>query len=112
VAVPYTSRRHRRALSALVIGGMIEAGAPFIAMDLGLADATPPFGAVIACCIAAAGTYAFVRMFEALAERNLDLGAAVCAYARAGFGDIPIYLKPFVINSPPHAASRRSIHRR
>lgn len=77
-------------LSALVIGSMIGAG--IFSLPRTFANATGPFGALIAWVIAAGGMYMLARVFQALAERKPDLDAGVYAYARAGFGDYPGFL--------------------
>lgn len=80
-------------LSALVIGSMIGAG--IFSLPRTFANATGPFGALIAWVIAAGGMYMLARVFQALAERKPDLDAGVYAYARAGFGDYPGFLSAF-----------------
>jgi arginine:ornithine antiporter / lysine permease len=80
-------------LSALVIGSMIGAG--IFSLPRTFANATGPFGALIAWFIAGGGMYLLARVFQALAERKPDLDAGVYAYARAGFGDYPGFLSAF-----------------
>lgn len=81
------------ALSALVVGSMVGAGIFSLPRTFG--QATGPFGALVAWCVAAGGMYMLARVFQALAERKPDLDAGVYAYARAGFGDYPGFLSAF-----------------
>lgn len=80
-------------LSALVVGSMVGAGIFSLPRTFG--QATGPFGAIIAWCIAATGMFMLARVFQSLAERKPDLDAGVYAYARAGFGDYPGFLSAF-----------------
>lgn len=81
------------ALSALVIGSMIGAGIFSLPRTFG--NATGPFGALIAWCIAAGGMFTLARLFQVLAERKPDLDAGVYAYAKEGFGAYPGFLSAF-----------------
>src|SRR5690348_2567547 len=72
-------------LIALVVGSMVGAGIFSLPRTFG--DATGPFGALIAWCVAGTGMFMLARVFQALAERKPDMDAGVYAYARAGFGD-------------------------
>jgi arginine:ornithine antiporter/lysine permease len=81
------------ALSAMVVGSMVGAGIFSLPRTFG--NATGPFGAIIAWCIAGGGMYMLARVFQSLAERKPDLDAGVYAYARAGFGDYPGFLSAF-----------------
>ena len=81
------------ALTAMVVGGMVGSGIFSLPRTFG--NATGPFGAIIAWCIAAGGMYTLARVFQALAERKPDLDAGVYAYAKAGFGDYPGFLAVF-----------------
>jgi arginine:ornithine antiporter / lysine permease len=83
----------RLQLTAMVVGGMVGAG--IFSLPRTFANATGPFGAVIAWLIAGTGMYMLARVFQALAERKPDLDAGVFAYARAGFGDYPGFLSAF-----------------
>jgi arginine:ornithine antiporter/lysine permease len=78
------------ALTAMVVGGMVGSGIFSLPRTFG--NATGPFGAIIAWCIAAGGMYCLARVFQFLAERKPDLDAGVYAYAKAGFGDYPGFL--------------------
>jgi arginine:ornithine antiporter/lysine permease len=78
------------ALTAMVVGSMVGSGIFSLPRTFG--NATGPFGAIIAWCIAAGGMYCLARVFQALAERKPDLDAGVYAYAKAGFGDYPGFL--------------------
>jgi arginine:ornithine antiporter/lysine permease len=78
------------ALTAMVVGSMVGSG--IFSLPRTFANATGPFGAIIAWCIAAGGMYTLARVFQALAERKPDLDAGVYAYAKAGFGDYPGFL--------------------
>jgi len=78
------------ALTAMVVGGMVGSG--IFSLPRTFANATGPFGAIIAWCIAAGGMYTLARVFQFLAERKPDLDAGVYAYAKAGFGDYPGFL--------------------
>ena len=78
------------ALTAMVVGSMVGSGIFSLPRTFG--NATGPFGAIIAWCIAAGGMYTLARVFQALAERKPDLDAGVYAYAKAGFGDYPGFL--------------------
>lgn len=81
------------ALTAMVVGSMVGAG--IFSLPRTFADATGPFGALIAWAIAGSGMYMLARVFQSLAERKPDLNAGVYAYARAGFGDYPGFLSAF-----------------
>jgi arginine:ornithine antiporter/lysine permease len=81
------------ALTAMVVGGMVGSG--IFSLPRTFANATGPFGAIIAWCIAAGGMYTLARVFQFLAERKPDLDAGVYAYAKAGFGDYPGFLAVF-----------------
>src|SRR5664279_957670 len=81
------------ALTTMVVGGMVGAG--IFSLPRTFANATGPFGAVIAWLIAGTGMYMLARVFQALAERKPDLDAGVFAYAKAGFGDYPGFLSAF-----------------
>ena len=88
-----TSKLPLRALTFLVIGGMVGAG--IFSLPRTFAGATGPFCAVIAWLIAGTGMYMLARVFQSLAERKPDLDSGVFAYARAGFGDYPGFLSAF-----------------
>jgi arginine:ornithine antiporter/lysine permease len=77
-------------LTAMVVGGMVGSG--IFSLPRTFANATGPFGALIAWTIAAGGMYTFARVFQLLAERKPDLDAGVYAYAKSGFGDYPGFL--------------------
>ena len=81
------------ALTAMVVGGMVGAG--IFSLPRTFANATGPFGAIIAWLIAGTGMYMLARVFQSLAERKPDLDAGVFAYAKAGFGDYPGFLSAF-----------------
>jgi len=66
------------ALTAMVVGGMVGSG--IFSLPRTFANATGPFGAIIAWCIAAGGMYTLARVFQFLAERKLDLDASVFAH--------------------------------
>ena len=83
----------RMQLTAMVVGGMVGAG--IFSLPRTFANATGPFGAVIAWLIAGTGMYMLARVFQSLAERKPDLDAGVYAYAKAGFGDYPGFLSAF-----------------
>ena len=78
------------ALTAMVVGSMIGAGIFSLPRTFG--NATGPFGAIIAWCVAGGGMYMLARVFQSLAERKPDLDAGVYAYAKAGFGNYPGFL--------------------
>ena len=78
------------ALTAMVVGSMVGSGIFSLPRTFG--NATGPFGAIIAWCIAGGGMYCLARVFQFLAERKPDLDAGVYAYAKAGFGDYPGFL--------------------
>jgi arginine:ornithine antiporter / lysine permease len=80
-------------LTAMVVGGMVGAG--IFSLPRTFANATGPFGAIIAWLIAGTGMYMLARVFQSLAERKPDLDAGVYAYAKAGFGDYPGFLSAF-----------------
>ena len=80
-----TNRFSLGTLIALVVGSMVGAGIFSLPRTFG--DATGPFGALIAWCVAGTGMFMLARVFQALAERKPDLDAGVYAYAKAGFGD-------------------------
>jgi len=77
----------------MVVGSMVGSG--IFSLPRTFADATGPFGAIIAWMIAAGGMYTLARVFQALAERKPDIDAGVYAYAKAGFGDYPGFLSAF-----------------
>ncbi len=81
------------ALTAMVVGSMVGAGIFSLPRTFG--NATGPFGAIIAWCIAGGGMYMLARVFQSLAERKPDLDAGVFAYAKEGFGDYPGFLSAF-----------------
>jgi arginine:ornithine antiporter/lysine permease len=83
----------RMQLTAMVVGGMVGAG--IFSLPRTFANATGPFGAVIAWLVAGTGMYMLARVFQSLAERKPDLDAGVFAYAKAGFGDYPGFLSAF-----------------
>jgi len=66
------------ALTAMVVGGMVGSG--IFSLPRTFANATGPFGAIIAWCIAAGGMYTLARVFQFLAERKLDIDASVFAH--------------------------------
>src|SRR5262249_15211912 len=78
------------ALTGMVVGSMVGSG--IFSLPSTFANATGPFGAMVAWVIAAGGMYTLARVFQALAERKPDLDAGVYAYAKAGFGDYPGFL--------------------
>jgi amino acid permease len=65
------------ALTAMVVGGMVGSG--IFSLPRTFANATGPFGAIIAWCIAAGGMYTLARVFQFLAERKPDLDAGAFA---------------------------------
>jgi arginine:ornithine antiporter/lysine permease len=77
----------------MVVGSMIGSG--IFSLPRTFANATGPFGAIIAWIIAAGGMYTLARVFQFLAERKPDLDAGVYAYAKAGFGDYLGFLAVF-----------------
>ena len=80
-------------LTAMVIGSMI--GAQIFSLPRTFANATGPFGALIAWAIAGTGMYMLARVFQALAEKRPDIDNGVFAYAKAGFGDYVGFLSAF-----------------
>jgi arginine:ornithine antiporter/lysine permease len=74
----------------MVVGSMVGAG--IFSLPRTFSNATGPFGAAIAWCIAGGGMYTLARVFQALVERKPDLDAGIYAYAKAGFGDYPGFL--------------------
>jgi arginine:ornithine antiporter/lysine permease len=78
------------ALTGMVVGSMVGSG--IFSLPSTFANATGPFGAMIAWVIAAGGMYTLARVFQMLAERKPDIDAGVYAYAKAGFGDYPGFL--------------------
>jgi arginine:ornithine antiporter/lysine permease len=77
-------------LTAMVVGSMVGSGIFSLPRTFG--NATGPFGAIIAWCIAAGGMYMLARVFQFLAERKPALDAGVYAYAKEGFGHYPGFL--------------------
>src|SRR5687768_8343203 len=67
-------------------------GAGIFSLPRTFGDATGPFGAIVAWCIAGAGIFSLAHVFRILAERKPDLDAGVYAYASAGFGDYAGFL--------------------
>ena len=55
-------------LTAMVVGSMVGSG--IFSLPRVFGNATGPFGAIIAWCIAAGGMYTLARVFQALAERK------------------------------------------
>ncbi|WP_345777329.1 basic amino acid/polyamine antiporter [Lysobacter sp. MMG2] len=86
-------RMSRMQLTAMVVGGMVGAG--IFSLPRTFANATGPFGAIIAWLIAGTGMYMLARVFQFLAERKPHLDAGVFAYAKEGFGDYPGFLSAF-----------------
>ncbi|MDW6023130.1 basic amino acid/polyamine antiporter [Mesorhizobium sp. BAC0120] len=81
------------ALTAMVVGSMVGAGIFSLPRTFG--NATGPFGAIVAWCIAGVGMFTLARVFRVLAERKPHLDAGVYAYAKAGFGDYAGFLSAF-----------------
>jgi len=81
------------ALTAMVVGSMVGSG--IFSLPSTFANATGPFGAIIAWIIAASGMFTLARVFQFLAERKPALDAGVYAYAKAGFGDYLGFLAVF-----------------
>src|SRR5215813_6491679 len=81
------------ALTGMVVGSMVGAG--IFNLPGRFANATGPFGALIAWTIAGTGMYMLARVFQALAERRPDIDNGVFAYAKAGFGDYMGFLSAF-----------------
>ena len=96
-ATPSTQKLSLFALTMMVVGGMVGAG--IFSLPRTFAGATGPFGAIIAWLIAGTGMYMLAWVFQALAERKPDLDAGIFAYAKAGFGDYPGFLRPSAIGS-------------
>ncbi|MCC8397158.1 basic amino acid/polyamine antiporter [Paraburkholderia sp. MMS20-SJTR3] len=90
---PTAQKMSRTQLTAMVVGSMVGAG--IFSLPRTFANATGPFGALIAWLIAGTGMYMLARVFQALAERKPELDAGVFAYAKAGFGDYPGFLSAF-----------------
>ena len=82
-------------LTAMVVGGMVGAG--IFSLPRTFANATGPFGAIIAWLIAGTGMYMLARVFQTLAARKPDLDAGVFAYAKAGFGEYLGFFSAFGI---------------
>jgi arginine:ornithine antiporter/lysine permease len=80
-------------LTAMVVGSMVGAG--IFNLPGRFANATGPFGAIIAWLIAGCGMYMLARVFQALAEKRPDIDSGVFAYAKAGFGDYMGFLSAF-----------------
>src|SRR6516165_9736832 len=77
----------------MVVGSMVGAGIFSLPRTFG--NATGPFGAITAWCIAGAGMYMLARVFQLLAERKPDLDAGIYVYAKTGFGDYLGFLSAF-----------------
>jgi arginine:ornithine antiporter/lysine permease len=77
----------------MVVGSMVGAG--IFNLPGRFANATGPFGAIIAWLIAGCGMYMLARVFQALAEKRPDIDSGVFAYAKAGFGDYMGFLSAF-----------------
>ena len=90
---PATEKFSLFVLSAMVVGSMVGAG--IFSLPRAFGNATGPFGAIIAWCVAGTGMYMLARVFQSLAERKPELDAGVYAYARAGFGDYLGFLSAF-----------------
>ncbi|MBB4186241.1 amino acid transporter [Sinorhizobium terangae] len=79
-------------LSALVVGSMVGAGIFSLPRTFG--NATGPFGAIVAWCIAGAGMYTLAHVSRVLAECKPDLDAGVYAYARPVLATMPASFRP------------------
>jgi arginine:ornithine antiporter / lysine permease len=62
-------------LFTLVVGSMVGAG--IFSLPRAFGNATGPFGAIIAWCIAALGMYMLARVFQSLAENRPDIGHGI-----------------------------------
>lgn len=62
-------------------------GSGVFSLPATFADATGPFGALIAWTIAGFGMLSLAFVFQTLAVRKPDLDAGIFAYPQAGFGD-------------------------
>lgn len=63
------------ALTAMVVGGMVGSG--IFSLPRTFANATGPFGAIIAWCIAAGGMYTLARVFQFLAVFGYWIGTCI-----------------------------------
>ena len=74
---PATEKFSLFVLSAMVVGSMVGAG--IFSLPRAFGNATGPFGAIIAWCVAGTGMYMLARVFQSLAERKPELDAGVYA---------------------------------
>ncbi|GAB2523454.1 basic amino acid/polyamine antiporter [Microbulbifer agarilyticus] len=83
----------RTTMMGMVVGSMVGAG--IFSLPATFANATGPFGALIAWGIAGTGMLMLAFVFQALAIRKPELDAGIFTYAKDGFGDYIGFMAAF-----------------
>lgn len=83
----------RTTMMGMVVGSMVGAG--IFSLPATFANATGPFGALIAWCIAGTGMLMLAFVFQTLAVRKPDLDAGIFTYAKDGFGNYIGFMAAF-----------------
>ena len=81
------------ALTALVVGSMLDAG--IFSLPTTFARATGVIGALISWGIAGGGMLMLAFIFQSLARRKPELDTGPFAYAKEGFGNYPAFFAAF-----------------
>lgn len=84
---------NRTTMMGMVVGSMVGAG--IFSLPATFANATGPFGALIAWAIAGTGMLMLAFVFQSLAVRKPDLDAGIFTYAKDGFGDYLGFIAAF-----------------
>ena len=83
----------RTTMMGMVVGSMVGAG--IFSLPATFANATGPFGALIAWAIAGTGMLMLAFVFQSLAVRKPDLEAGIFTYAKDGFGNYLGFIAAF-----------------
>ncbi|WP_308367358.1 MULTISPECIES: basic amino acid/polyamine antiporter [unclassified Microbulbifer] len=83
----------RTTMMGMVVGSMIGAG--IFSLPATFANATGPFGAIIAWLIAGTGMLMLAFVFQFLAIRKPELDSGIFAYAQEGFGNYIGFMAAF-----------------
>ncbi|MCA0901884.1 basic amino acid/polyamine antiporter [Microbulbifer agarilyticus] len=83
----------RTTMMGMVVGSMVGAG--IFSLPATFANATGPFGALIAWGIAGTGMLMLAFVFQTLAIRKPELDAGIFTYAKDGFGDYIGFMAAF-----------------
>ena len=83
----------RTTMMGMVVGSMVGAG--IFSLPATFANATGPFGALIAWAIAGTGMLMLAFVFQSLAVRKPDLDAGIFTYAKDGFGNYLGFIAAF-----------------